>query len=129
MPNSGAKRLTIKNKRFGRSNERHLPGEGERMRLGLTCCVSADTQRTLLAKEGTMKFGQIFRNFRRELGSFSCPKLEHGTDYFTSPPKEGILWIFPIGKIRRLRSGANPRSWVPEASMLTARPPKSLNCR
>jgi hypothetical protein len=29
-------------------------------------------------------------------------------------------------KIRRLRSGANPRSWVPEASMLTTRPTKPL---
>jgi hypothetical protein len=39
-------------------------------------------------------------------------------------PKEGMPWIFPPGKIRRLRSGANPRSWVPEASMQTPRPPK-----
>jgi hypothetical protein len=46
--------------------------------------------------------------------------LRHGT----SPSQEGMLWIFPAGKIRRLRSGANPRSWVPEASMLTTRPPK-----
>jgi hypothetical protein len=41
-------------------------------------------------------------------------------------PKEGMLWIFPAGKIRRLQSGANARSWVPEASMLTPRPPKPL---
>jgi hypothetical protein len=41
-------------------------------------------------------------------------------------PKEGMLWIFPAGKIRRLRSGANPRSWVPEASTQTTRPPKPL---
>jgi hypothetical protein len=34
--------------------------------------------------------------------------------------------IFPAGKIRRLRSGANPRSWVPEASMQTPKPPKPL---
>jgi hypothetical protein len=60
----------------------------------------------------------ISQLFRRELG--------HGKDYFTSPPKEGMRWIFPAGKIRRLRSGANPRSWVPEASMLTTRPPKPL---
>jgi hypothetical protein len=33
-----------------------------------------------------------------------------------------MLWIFPAGKIRRLRSGANPRSWVPEASALTTKP-------
>jgi hypothetical protein len=89
--------------------------------------------------------------------------LRHGTDGFTSPPKEGMLWIFspeksysffficsylvlhcsgiglsmvvcivsycmlwifPAGKIRRLRSGANPRSWVPDDSMLTTRPPR-----
>jgi hypothetical protein len=57
---------------------------------------------------------------------FHAPKLGHGTDYFTSLPKEGMLSIFPIGKIRRLRSGVNLRSWVPEASMLTTRPPKPL---
>jgi hypothetical protein len=34
---------------------------------------------------------------------------------------------FSIRKIRRLRSGANPRSWVPEASMQTPIPPKPLN--
>jgi len=39
-------------------------------------------------------------------------KLRHGTDGFTSPPKEGVL------KIRRLRPGANPRTWVPKASTL-----------
>jgi hypothetical protein len=82
--------------------------------------------------------------------------LRHGTDGFTSPPKEGMLWIFFVRKIRRLRpfffsylvlhcsgiglsivvcilsycmlrSGANPRSWVPEANMLTTRPPKPLH--
>jgi hypothetical protein len=37
-----------------------------------------------------------------------------------------MLWIFPAVKIRRLRSGANPRSWVPEASMQTPRPPNPL---
>ena len=28
------------------------------------------------------------------LGSFHAAKLGHGTYYFTSPPKEGILRIF-----------------------------------
>jgi hypothetical protein len=41
-------------------------------------------------------------------------------------PKEGLLWIFPSGKIRRLRSGANRRSCVPETNMQTPRPPKPL---
>jgi hypothetical protein len=45
-------------------------------------------------------------------------KLRHGNDGFTSPPKEGVLRIFFALKIRRLRSGANPRTWVPKASTL-----------
>jgi len=43
-------------------------------------------------------------------------KLRHGTDGFTSPPKEGVLRIFFALKIRRLRPGTNPRTWVPKAS-------------
>ena len=43
------------------------------------------------------------------------------------PRKEGMLWIFFARKIRRLRPGSNPRSWVPEASMLTTRPPQPLS--
>ena len=44
--------------------------------------------------------------------------LRHGTDCFTSPPKEGVLRIFSPLKIRRLRPGLNPRTWVPKASTL-----------
>jgi hypothetical protein len=47
-------------------------------------------------------------------------KLRHGTEGFTSPPKEeGVLRIFFVLKIRRLRPGANPRTWVPKASTLS----------
>jgi hypothetical protein len=54
-------------------------------------------------------------------------KLRHGTDGFTSSPKEGMLWIFVSPeKIRRLQPGLNPRTRVPEASMLTTRPLKPL---
>jgi hypothetical protein len=45
-------------------------------------------------------------------------KLQQGTDVFTSPPKEGVLRIFSPLKIRRLRPGLNPRTWVPKASTL-----------
>ena len=38
--------------------------------------------------------------------------LRHGTDGFTSPPKEGVLRIFFALKIRRLRPGLNSRTWV-----------------
>jgi hypothetical protein len=53
-------------------------------------------------------------------------KLRHGTDGFTSPPKEGMLRIFFTRKIRRLQPGLNLRTWVPETSMLTTRPLKLL---
>jgi hypothetical protein len=49
-------------------------------------------------------------------------KLRHGTDGFTSPPKEGMLRIFVVRKIRRLQPGLNPCTWVREDSMLTTRP-------
>ena len=58
------------------------------------------------------------------LGAFTCRKLWHGTDGFTSPPKEGVLRIFFALKIRRLRPGLNRRTLMPEASTLTPRPPK-----
>ena len=35
-----------------------------------------------------------------------------------------MLRIFTPVKIQRLQPGLNPRTWVPEASMLTTRPPK-----
>ena len=44
--------------------------------------------------------------------------LRHGTDGFTSPPKEGVLRIFSPWKIWRLRPGLNPRTWVPKATTL-----------
>ena len=44
--------------------------------------------------------------------------LRHETDGFTSPPKEGVLRIFSSLKIRWLRPGLNPRTWVLKASML-----------
>ena len=44
--------------------------------------------------------------------------LRHGTDGFTSPPKEGVLGIFFVVNIRRLRPGLNPRTWVLKASTL-----------
>ena len=44
--------------------------------------------------------------------------LRHGTDGFTSPPKEGVLRIFSPLKIRQLRPGLNQRTWVQKASTL-----------
>jgi hypothetical protein len=44
------------------------------------------------------------------LDSFTCRKARHGTDGFTSSPKEGVLRIFSPLKIRRLRPGLNQRT-------------------
>ena len=44
--------------------------------------------------------------------------LRHGTDDFTSRPKEDVLRIFFALKIRRLRVGLNPRTWVLKTSTL-----------
>ena len=45
--------------------------------------------------------------------------LRHGTNGFTSLLKEGVLRIFSPCKIRRLRPGLKPRTWVPKASTLS----------
>jgi hypothetical protein len=47
--------------------------------------------------------------------------LRYVTEGFTFPPKEGMLWIFFRTKTP---TASDPRSWVPEATMLTTRPPK-----
>jgi hypothetical protein len=76
------------------------------------------------AAEGGTTGEKWLRNFAEVttstslLGSFTCRKAGHGTDGFTSPPKEGVLRIFFARKIRRLRPGLNPQTWVPKASTL-----------
>jgi hypothetical protein len=76
----------------------------------------------------TSKFclNAYFRGTFRDL--LHAANLRHGNNGFTSLPKEGMLRIFTPLKIRRLRPGLNLRTWVPEASTLTARPPKPLKC-
>ena len=44
--------------------------------------------------------------------------LQHRTNGFTSPPKEGVLRIFRPEKSWRLRPGLNPRTWVLKGSTL-----------
>ena len=45
--------------------------------------------------------------------------------FFYFPSEEMHTEDFPDArKIQRLRPGLNPQTWVPEASMLTTRPPK-----
>jgi hypothetical protein len=50
--------------------------------------------------------------------------LRHGTDGFTSPPKEGVLFI-----TLKNRPGSNPRTLGPVASTLTTSPPRATEVR
>jgi hypothetical protein len=76
-----------------------------------------DAFRTLAAEVGTYGRGIVpgfclnvdFHGTFRVLSH--AANLRHGTHGFTSLPKEGVLRILPLLKIRRLR--------VPEASTLT----------
>jgi len=52
--------------------------------------------------------------------------LRHGTDGFTSPPKEGVLRIFSPLKIRRLRPCFEPANLGAKGQHATPRPPKPL---
>ena len=54
--------------------------------------------------------------------------LRHGTDGFTSPPKEGVLRIFSPLKIRRLSAGFEPANLGTKGQHATPRPPKPLVC-
>jgi hypothetical protein len=101
--------------------------------LATRCPAPTDAFRTLAAEVGTygrgIRAGKFclnadFHDTFRDL--LHAANLRHGTHGFTSLPKEGVLRIFLALKIRRLRPGLNPRTWVPEASTLTPRSPKPL---
>jgi hypothetical protein len=54
----------------------------------------------------------------RYLGIFYMPQIYDMGPTALLPPKEGVLRIFSPLKIRRLRPGLNPRTWVLKASTL-----------
>jgi hypothetical protein len=70
-------------------------------------------------REMAGQFGLRFRLPRKSQGSFTCRKYATWDRriYFPSEGRHAV--DFFVRKIRRLRPGSNPRSWVPEASMLT----------
>jgi hypothetical protein len=89
------------------------------------CLHVQRSERPLAAEGGTLRgremFWQIWSRTRLPHNSrdiLLTANLRHGTDSFTSPPKEGVLRIFSPLKIRLLRPGLNPRTWVPKASTL-----------
>jgi hypothetical protein len=94
-----------------------------------------DASRTLAAEFGTLWAGNEDRQFslkcrlsRYILGIFHTPQIcDMGTTTLLPFRRKAWLRIFPPLKIRRLRPGLKPRTWVTEASTLTLRPPKPLS--
>jgi hypothetical protein len=74
----------------------------------------------------TGQLGLWFRLQRKSQGSLTCRKSATWDRRLYFPSEERHAVDFFARKIRRLRPGSNPRSWIPEASMLTTRPPKPL---
>jgi len=64
------------------------------------------------------EFHVTFRNLLHAV------QLRHGTDGFTSPPKEGMLRIFFALKIRRLSAGCEPANLGTKGQHATSRPSK-----
>ena len=88
-------------------------------------------ERTPTAEGGTMgeKLPRILpkvATFTPLLGSFTCRKFTTWDRRLYFPSEGRRAEDFFARKIRRLRPRSNPRTWVPEASTLTSRPPKPL---
>ena len=88
-------------------------------------------ERTTAAEGGTVseKLPRIFPKVATStslLGSFTCRKFTTWDRrlYFHSEGRRAE--DFFARKIRRLRPGLNPRTWVLKVSTLTSRPPKPL---
>jgi hypothetical protein len=78
--------------------------------------------------------GQFSRNSATSMslsGSLTCCKAATWDRWLYFPSEGRNAEDFFAWKIRRLWPGLNPRTWVPEASVLTTRSPKPLDivCR
>jgi len=65
------------------------------------CLYDQRRERPLAAEGGTLRRGEMFRQIssrirlpRNSKDLLHAANLRHGTDGFTSPPKEGVLRIF-----------------------------------
>jgi hypothetical protein len=92
---------------------------------------TSSDERPLLVKDGigremASQFGLRFRLPRKSQGSFICRKSATWDRqlYFPSEGRHAV--DFFARKIRRLRPGSNPRSWVPEVEWPILWPPRIL---
>ena len=65
-----------------------------------------------------------FRLPRKCMDLLHAANLRHGTDGFTSPPKEGVLRIFFALKILTASAGLEPKFLGTKGQHATPRPPK-----
>jgi hypothetical protein len=69
-----------------------------------------------MSERNAGQFGLRSRLPRKSQGTFTfllLLLLRHGTDSFTSSPKEGMLWIFSSEKSDGFGRVRNRDSWVP----------------
>ena len=90
------------------------------------CLYVQRHERPLAVEGGTLRGREMFREIssrirlsRNSRDLLHAENLRHGTDGFTSPPKEGVLRIFSPLKIRRLQPGT-------KGQHATSRPPKPI---
>ena len=96
---------------------------------------SPEAPRTIQARETSVSEGRNYYQgvqlanpkFTEVLGSFTCRKAGIWDRFFHFASEGRHAEDYSdTRKIQRLRPGSNPRTRVPEASMLTTRPPKPL---
>ena len=102
----------------------------ERHQASLT---SETTRANPAAEGGTMgeKFPRILSKVATStslLDSLTCRKFTTWDRLLYFPSEGRRAEDFFARKIRRIRPGLNPRTWVPKVSTLTSRPPKPLVC-
>jgi hypothetical protein len=91
-------------------------------------------ERPLAAKGGTLRGREMFRQLssrirlpRNSRDLLHAANLRHGTDGFTSPPKEGVLRIFFAFKNPMASAGFKPANLGTKGQHATSRPPKPLH--
>jgi len=93
-------------------------------------------ERTLAAEGGILRGREMFRQIssrialpRNSRDLLHAANLRHGTDGFTSPPKEGVLKIFSALKNPTAAAGFEPANLGTKSQHATSRPPKPITKR
>jgi len=88
-------------------------------------------ERPLAAEGGTLRGRKMFRQIwpriripRNYRDLLRVANLRHGTEGFTSPPKEGVLRIFFALKNPTASAGFEPANLSTKGQHATSRPPK-----